>query len=38
MLLSQQPPLEALAVWFDRLSSSIRLKQGLGDALGAATK
>jgi AcrR family transcriptional regulator len=37
-LLSQQPPLKALTRWFERLSSYIRLKHGLGDALDAATK
>jgi AcrR family transcriptional regulator len=37
-LLGRQPPLSALALWFERLSSYIRLKHGLGDALDAATK
>jgi AcrR family transcriptional regulator len=37
-LLSEHSPLSALALWFGRLSSYIRLKHGLGDALDAATK
>ena len=37
-LLAERPPLAALTVWFERLSSYIRLKHGLGDALHAATK
>jgi AcrR family transcriptional regulator len=37
-LLSQQPPLSALTRWFEGLSSLIRIKHGLGDALDAATK
>jgi AcrR family transcriptional regulator len=37
-LLETQPPLDALATWFERLASYIRLKHGLGDALDAATK
>jgi AcrR family transcriptional regulator len=37
-LLQEQTPLAALTTWFERLASYIRLKHGLGDALGAATK
>jgi AcrR family transcriptional regulator len=37
-LLVNQPPLSALTIWFERLSSYIRIKHGLGDALDAATK
>jgi AcrR family transcriptional regulator len=37
-LLKEQPPLSALAIWFERLASYIRIKHGLGDALDAATK
>jgi AcrR family transcriptional regulator len=37
-LLRQHPPLVALTLWFERLSSYIRLKHGLGDALDASTK
>ncbi len=37
-LLRERPPLSALALWFERLASYIRLKHGLGDALDAATK
>jgi AcrR family transcriptional regulator len=37
-LLNEHSPLAALTVWFERLSSYIRLKHGLGDALDAATK
>lgn len=37
-LLRAHPPLEALTLWFERLSSYIRLKHGLGDALDASTK
>ena len=37
-LLREHPPLDALTLWFERLSSYIRLKHGLGDALDAATK
>jgi AcrR family transcriptional regulator len=36
-LLRNEPPLPALTVWFERLSSYIRIKHGLGDALDAAT-
>jgi hypothetical protein len=35
-LLTEHPPLSALTLWFERLSSYIRLKHGLGDALDAA--
>jgi hypothetical protein len=35
---AEQPPLSALAQWFERFASYIRLKHGLGDALDAATK
>jgi AcrR family transcriptional regulator len=35
-LLAEHPPLDALRTWFSRLAASIRLKQGLGDALTAA--
>ncbi len=37
-LLREHPPLTAVALWFERLASYIRLKHGLGDALDAATK
>jgi AcrR family transcriptional regulator len=37
-LLSERSPLSALTLWFERLSSYIRLKHGLGDALDAATR
>lgn len=37
-LLNQRPPPAALKLWFERLSSLIRIKHGLGDALDAATK
>ncbi|MHA6765517.1 TetR/AcrR family transcriptional regulator [Streptacidiphilus sp. PAMC 29251] len=37
-LLAGQSPLSALGHWFERLTSYIRLKHGLGDALDAATK
>jgi AcrR family transcriptional regulator len=37
-LLRGHPPLEALTLWFERLSSYIRLKRGLGDALDSTTK
>jgi AcrR family transcriptional regulator len=36
--LSTQPPPAALKLWFERLSSYVRLKHGLGDALNAATE
>ena len=37
-LLREHSPLEALTMWFERLSSYIRLKHGLGEALDASTK
>ncbi len=37
-LLAEHPPLEAVKVWFERLTGYLRLKHGLGDALDAATK
>jgi AcrR family transcriptional regulator len=36
-LLLEQPPITALAMWFERLASYIRPKRGLGDALDADT-
>lgn len=35
-LLKKEPPLAAMRLWFKRLGAQIRIKRGLGDALGAA--
>ena len=37
-LLKEEPPMSALTLWFERLSSYVRIKHGLGDALDAATR
>lgn len=37
-LLAEQPPLTAFRLWCERLASYVRIKHGLGDALGAATR
>jgi AcrR family transcriptional regulator len=37
-LLEEHPPLEALRRWFERLASYVRIKHGLGDALGPAIR
>ena len=37
-LLRQHAPLEAFRRWFERLASYVRIKHGLGDALGPAVK
>ena len=37
-LLEQHPPLDAFRHWFERLACYVRIKHGLGDALGPAIK
>jgi AcrR family transcriptional regulator len=37
-LLAAHPPLEALRLWLDRLGSYGRIKQGVADAVAAATR
>jgi AcrR family transcriptional regulator len=37
-LLEQHPPLDAFRRWFERLASYVRIKHGLGDALGPAVR
>jgi AcrR family transcriptional regulator len=37
-LLATHPPLEALRLWLDRLGSYGRIKQGVADAVAAATR
>jgi AcrR family transcriptional regulator len=37
-LLTAHPPLDALRLWFDRLASYGRIKQGVADAVEAATR
>ncbi|MGO9753900.1 MAG: TetR/AcrR family transcriptional regulator [Solirubrobacteraceae bacterium] len=37
-LLEEYPPLEAFRHWFERLASYVRIKHGLGDALGPAVR
>jgi AcrR family transcriptional regulator len=37
-LLEEHPPLDAFRCWFERLASYVRIKHGLGDALGPAVK
>ena len=37
-LLEEHPPLDAFRHWFERLASYVRIKHGLGDALGPAVR
>ncbi len=37
-LLEEYPPLDAFRHWFERLASYVRIKHGLGDALGPAVR
>ena len=37
-LLNEHSPLDAFRHWFERLASYVRIKHGLGDALGPAVK